>query len=66
MANEDLLSAVAENSIYLRTRFKNTPNKFMSKKRKGTIKIGNVERLLGNIVHGFRQMSNVPRSDPSH
>ena len=25
-----------------------------------------VERLLGDVVHGFRQMSNVPRCDSSH
>ena len=25
-----------------------------------------VERLLGDVVHGFRQMSNVPRRDSSH
>ena len=25
-----------------------------------------VNRLLGDVVHGFRQMSNVPRRDSSH
>ena len=25
-----------------------------------------VKRLLGDVVHGFRQMSNVPRRDSSH
>ena len=53
--------------------FKLPENRIQKKHLKWTYnsmkKIGGilyVKRLLGDVVHGFRQMSNVPRRDSSH